>query len=383
MTSLYVSHLILAGLIGIHSKIVTVSKASVEAGGSISIPCLYELGYINHVKYLCKGNTWQSCSYAVKTNQPHHSEKFSISDDTNQRTFTVTINDLTDDGGRYWCAVEKRTLDVKQRFELSVTAGMPSLYVDHQEITAFEGRSVTVRCYCKYSKVTQWCRLGSTCVSDQTGSIDGTTVTINESVPNGFTVTMMELKTESSGWYWCKNGDFQMPVHVTVHELTTTTTTTLSPSTANFTGTLPTTTQHSSLLTSAEPHTAQATNSTVNRAGGDEQKSSAIVTILSTTLVLLLLVVPAAFFGWRMMIKCNKTKPEGSDITVCSQIGSDPDVHYATIVHNQHVGAQQKQNDIPKESVTYSTIVIKDSERQMTEPVDGSVIYSTLKHNKC
>ncbi|KAA8583724.1 hypothetical protein FQN60_014932 [Etheostoma spectabile] len=224
--------------------------------------------------------------------------------------------------------------------------GMPSLYVDHQEIIAFEGRSVTVRCHCKDPKITQWCRLGGTCVSDQTGSIDGTTVTINDSVPNGFTVTLMELKTESSGWYWCNNGDFQMPVHVTVHESTTTTTTTL-PNTANLTGRLPTT-QHSSLLTNAEPHTAQPTNSTINRAGGenlqDEHKSSTIVTILSTTLVLLLLVVPAAFFGWRMMIK-DKTKLEGSDITV--------------------------QNNLPKESVTYSTIVIKDSVRQLTEPVDG------------
>ncbi|XP_032397040.1 polymeric immunoglobulin receptor isoform X2 [Etheostoma spectabile] len=357
MLSLYVPHLILAGLIGIHSKIVTVSKASVKAGGSISIPCLYELGDKNHVKYLCKGNTWHTCSYAVTTNQPYNSGKFSIYDDINQRTFIVKMNDLTDDGGSYWCAVEKGFWDVKQHFELSVTTGMPSLYVDHQEIIAFEGRSVTVRCHCKDPKITQWCRLGGTCVSDQTGSIDGTTVTINDSVPNGFTVTLMELKTESSGWYWCNNGDFQMPVHVTVHESTTTTTTTL-PNTANLTGRLPTT-QHSSLLTNAEPHTAQPTNSTINRAGGenlqDEHKSSTIVTILSTTLVLLLLVVPAAFFGWRMMIK-DKTKLEGSDITV---------------------------NNLPKESVTYSTIVIKDSVRQLTEPVDGSVIYSTVKHNKC
>ncbi|XP_034755064.1 polymeric immunoglobulin receptor-like [Etheostoma cragini] len=358
MMSAYVPHLILAGLIGIHSQIVTVSKASVKAGGSISIPCLYESGDINHVKYLCKGNKWLSCSYAVKTNQPDNSGKFSIYDDINQRIFTVKINGLTDDGGSYWCAVEKKGWDVKQHFELSVTTGMPSLYVDHQEITAFEGRSVTVRCHCKYPKITQWCRLGSTCVSDQTGLIHGTTVTIDNSVPNGFTVTMMELKTESSGWYWCNNGDFQMPVHVTVHESTTTTTTT-SPNTANFTGTLPTT-QHSSLLTSGEPHTAQPTNSTINGPGGenlqDKHKSSTIVTTLSTTLVLMLLVVPAAFFEWRMMIKGNKTKLEGSDITV---------------------------NDLPKDSVTYSTIVIKDGVRILTEPVDGSVIYSTVKHNKC
>lgn len=111
--------------------------------------------------------------------------------------------------------------------------GTPSLYVDHQEITAFERGSVTVMCHYKYPKVTEWCRLNSTCVTDQAGSIDGTTVTINASVPNVFTVTMSELKTESSGWYWCANGGLQMPVHITVHELTSTITTTMSPSTAS------------------------------------------------------------------------------------------------------------------------------------------------------
>ncbi|KAK5908574.1 hypothetical protein CgunFtcFv8_016617 [Champsocephalus gunnari] len=50
----------------------------------------------------------------------------------------------TDDGTSYWCAIGKNHFDVKQRFELSVTTGMPSLHVDEQEITAFEGGSVTV-----------------------------------------------------------------------------------------------------------------------------------------------------------------------------------------------------------------------------------------------
>lgn len=111
--------------------------------------------------------------------------------------------------------------------------GKPSLYVDYKEIIAFERGSVTVMCHYEYPEVTEWCRLGSTCVTDQAGSIDGTTVTINASVPNVYTVTMSELRTESSGWYWCVKGDLQMPVHVTVHELTSTTTTTMSPSTAS------------------------------------------------------------------------------------------------------------------------------------------------------
>lgn len=118
-------------LSGIHSEI-TVSNVSVKAGGSISIPCLYELHYRNHVKYLCKGNLWPFCSYAVKTNQPHYAGKFSISDDTNQNVFTVTINDLTDQE-HYWCAVEiNKKPDVKQRFKVSVTTGkIHSMFQTH------------------------------------------------------------------------------------------------------------------------------------------------------------------------------------------------------------------------------------------------------------
>lgn len=119
-------------------------------------------------------------------------------------------------------------------FVLCFYQGMPDLYVDQQEIAAFKGGSVTVLCRYINTKVTEWCRLGSTCVTDQTGSIGGTTVTVNASVPHVFNVTMSELRIESSGWYWCASKYLQMPVHITVHELTSTTTTsTLSHNTAS------------------------------------------------------------------------------------------------------------------------------------------------------
>lgn len=56
---------------------------------------------------------------------------------------------------------------------------------------------MTVTHLYKYQKVAEWCRLGSTCVTDQSGSINGTTVSINAGVQNIFTVT--ELRTDSSG----------------------------------------------------------------------------------------------------------------------------------------------------------------------------------------
>lgn len=176
---------------------------------------------------------------------------------------------------------------------------------------------MTVKCHYENQKVTKWCRLVSSssisCMSDQIGSIDGATVTINTSVSNVFTVTMSGLKTENSGWYWCDKGDLQMPVNITVTELTSTTPTTPTTSTTISTSTattLQTATQNASLFTSAEPPTVQPSFSTVIGTGGeslqDKNKCSTLVCILPTTLVLLLLVVPTAFFGWRMKKKRSK-----------------------------------------------------------------------------
>ncbi|XP_076599512.1 CMRF35-like molecule 5 [Chaetodon auriga] len=214
--------LILTGLTGIHS-ITTVSKVSVKSGKSIYIPCLYGSQYTNYVKYLCKGYYFSSCSYKAKTNQ-RNSRTFSISDDKNQRIFTVTINHLTEtDSGYYWCAVEiNGGPDVGEFFHLSVTRGTPRLYVYHQEIKAFIGDKITINCFRHDSGRMKWCRLGGSCVTKSSGSIDGISVTINVEPPNVFTVTMSGLRTESSGWYLCVQGDFQMPVHLTVTQKPTT-----------------------------------------------------------------------------------------------------------------------------------------------------------------
>uniref|UniRef100_A0A3B4UAK6 Immunoglobulin domain-containing protein n=1 Tax=Seriola dumerili TaxID=41447 RepID=A0A3B4UAK6_SERDU len=199
---------------GVHSVttvskviVTTVSKVSVKAGDSITIPCLYGSQYTNHVKYLCKGYYWKLCLVEAQTNQPRSSRKFSICDDKKQRIFTVTIQNLTNTDTYYWCKAPLNT---------------PSLSVDHQEITGFIGESINISCYYRNSGESEWCRLGMNCVTGSSGSIDGTSVTISATVPNVFTVTMSGLKTESSGWYYCVKGELQMPVHVTVTEKPTT-----------------------------------------------------------------------------------------------------------------------------------------------------------------
>uniref|UniRef100_A0A3P9DRD2 Ig-like domain-containing protein n=1 Tax=Maylandia zebra TaxID=106582 RepID=A0A3P9DRD2_9CICH len=201
------------------SIITTVSKVSVKTGKSISIPCLYESKYRNHVKYFCEGAKWRSCNDVVKTNTADPSGKYSISDDKNQFFFTVTINNLTNENTDYWCVVEiNNGPDYGEHFQLSVTSGTPSLYVDHQMITGYIGESTTIRCHHSNSGEMKWCRLGRNCVTGSSGSIDGTTVTTYMSEPNVFTVTMSGLQSEDSGWYWCAKEDIQIPVYLTVTE---------------------------------------------------------------------------------------------------------------------------------------------------------------------
>ncbi|XP_041866588.1 polymeric immunoglobulin receptor-like isoform X2 [Melanotaenia boesemani] len=301
MTFLYILHLVLVGLIGFHCQITTIHNVPVRTGGSISIPCLYERSYRNHAKYLCRGFWSLTCFEIIKTNETKMARgRFSISDDTNQRIFTVTIKDLIDEDEYFWCAVKiKHKLDVKQKFQLSVSSGTPSLYVHKQEIKALKRGNVTVVCHCEDPKITQWCRLGSTCVKTQTGLIDGTTVKIDRSAPDVFNVIMSDLRTESSGWYWCACNNLQMPVHITVHELPTITTTPTTP-----------TLLISKTKRDVELHTAQTTHTTITEADGkhlqDEQKSSTKVIIIITTLLSLFFILLAACFGWRIRKKSKQ-----------------------------------------------------------------------------
>uniref|UniRef100_A0A673CD59 Immunoglobulin domain-containing protein n=1 Tax=Sphaeramia orbicularis TaxID=375764 RepID=A0A673CD59_9TELE len=187
----------------IHS-ISTVSYVTVEEGGSISIPCFYESEYTDHVKYLCKGHTWESCTYEVKTNEKS-STKYSVSDNKNQRMVTFIINDLkTKDTNYYWCNMEiNEGPDDGKHFHVRVTGKGKSF-----EFTTVQMGYNVEQCE------------GRTFV--YSGKIDETKVTINRNTPGVITVTMSELRERSSGWYWCTDEDLQMPVHVTIKERPTT-----------------------------------------------------------------------------------------------------------------------------------------------------------------
>ncbi|XP_058633476.1 CMRF35-like molecule 5 isoform X1 [Onychostoma macrolepis] len=89
----------------------------------LDIRCPYKSGYESNSKYFCKGECkFGNKNIMVKSGSPAEDERFSLTDDTTARVFTVSITDLrTEDEGQYWCAV-KRTLntDVYSEFLLLV-----------------------------------------------------------------------------------------------------------------------------------------------------------------------------------------------------------------------------------------------------------------------
>ncbi|XP_067258978.1 CMRF35-like molecule 8 [Chanodichthys erythropterus] len=77
-------------------------------GERVEIRCPYEPGYESNSKYFCKGKcAFMKGIIMVKSGSPAKDKRFSLTDDTTNRVFTVTITDLrTEDEGQYWCAVK-------------------------------------------------------------------------------------------------------------------------------------------------------------------------------------------------------------------------------------------------------------------------------------
>ncbi|XP_048868462.1 polymeric immunoglobulin receptor-like isoform X20 [Brienomyrus brachyistius] len=203
----------------------TVKWVSVQRGGSVTIPCFYEDRYKTHVKYWCRGYDVRSCTPIVHTDSPQEG-KVSVRDDPDQRVFTVTINNLTaEDSDIYWCRIKiSEASDPGDQVSLSVTFGSQRLSVDKLEVTGVEGDSVSVQCrYENRDSLKLWCKIGGSCVSERSVSLDGRPVQIMDDRVNGvFSVTVRRLERKDTGWYWCDAGGLQIPVHITVNPISMT-----------------------------------------------------------------------------------------------------------------------------------------------------------------
>ncbi|CAB1343863.1 unnamed protein product [Coregonus sp. 'balchen'] len=361
-----------------------VRHVSVQTGGSITIPCHYDLNHINHVKYWCKGFLWDGCSYVVRTDHPKISGKASISDDINKRIFTMTMTNLKSwDSENYRCIVEiNGGTDIRiQWFYLSVTPATPELYVDQQEVTGVEGGSVTVRCYYSNSGDMKWCRMGGDCVSSYSGTLHGTSVTLKRtSVANNrkvLTVTMSGLKMENTDWYWCEVGELEMPVHITVSQQTATQRTIKMTSTIQAP-----TTQQPSASPTAEPVQTDNTSQGAEGNKEDVHQRSIDVKVLLIPWGMLVVVTAGILVTCKMWTKHKDNKAK--DQTTNNSVSADPeqDIIYSTVSHTRETAQQQAPFPEDDDDVTYSTVIPQHKaqlkvQAKAAEP-DDNVVYSSL-----
>uniref|UniRef100_A0A674A130 Polymeric immunoglobulin receptor-like n=1 Tax=Salmo trutta TaxID=8032 RepID=A0A674A130_SALTR len=349
----------------------TVSHVSVKQGGSITIPCLYDLRYSNNVKYWCRGYYWLGCSTVVRTDHPKTSGNTSISDDINQRVFTVTMRRLSSsDSDYYWCIVERKNeADDGVSLQISVTPGTPELYVDQQELTGVVGGSVTMLCY--YSKLGgsgRWCRMGGSCVAvGHSVDLDGTFVKLvqeQRETTNGYVlmVTMSGLMMENTGWYRCEKGKLQMPVHVTVNQ--------------------PSTTQSTITIT---PSVTNRDNVVTNE--NTDAKHQSLLEVLFIPLSLLVVLIAVTLVTWKMLRKHKDKKAKDQPPnTPVQSADSEQNITYSTVSHTRRT-AQQGLNPeshgdfygtdpFPDDAVTYSTVVTKNKTQPNAAKPD--VVYSTV-----
>uniref|UniRef100_A0A8C7K7B5 Polymeric immunoglobulin receptor-like n=1 Tax=Oncorhynchus kisutch TaxID=8019 RepID=A0A8C7K7B5_ONCKI len=338
----------------------TVSHVSVKQGGSITIPCLYDQRYRNNVKYWCRGYNWLSCSTVVRTDHPKTSGKTSISDDINQRVFTVTMTSLSpSDSDYYWCIVERKSKgDDGVRLQISVTPGTPELYVDQQQMTGVVGGRVTVLCYySSQGSSGRWCRMGGPCVAGgHYGALDGTCVKLVQEesrTSNGYVlmVTMSGLMIENTGWYWCEKGDLQMPVHITVNQPTTTqSTTTITPSVTNR-------------------------DNVVTNENTDEKHQSLLeVLFIPLSLLVVLIAVTLVTLKLLRKHKDKKAKDQPPNTTV-QPADPENDITYSTVSHTR--GTAKQDLNPERHGDLYSTVIpMQHRTAQRAAEPDGGLQHS-------
>ncbi|KAG8510623.1 CMRF35-like molecule 6 [Galemys pyrenaicus] len=92
-------------------------KVTGSVGGSLSVQCRYEEEYKYDIKFWHKDSDGTPGTNIVETSEAEierRSGRVSIRDDPAKLTFTVTLENLTEeDAGTYWCGVEKRFVSTR------------------------------------------------------------------------------------------------------------------------------------------------------------------------------------------------------------------------------------------------------------------------------
>ncbi|XP_033855421.3 polymeric immunoglobulin receptor-like isoform X1 [Acipenser ruthenus] len=342
-------------------------------GGSVSVPCHYDVKYRDHVKYWCRAWTWTSCTVLGRTDEPQDDEgKILISDDRTRGVFTVTLRRLEKkDEGWYWCAIQKSGFDVKFELHLHVVDGTSSLSLQ-RNITGWVGDSISVLCHydLKYRHhVKYWCtgRLWSNCtvLKRTDGSMnDEDKILINDDKTQGvFTVTVRRLEKKDAGQYWCgleKKGYIKIDKHFQIH---------LDVVDAPAT---PQTTMPSTFSTRSNQHTSQETTTIIQYSSSlqtssrpDSSKGNGSTRLLLMVLYWILpaLLVPVLFCTWKIIrTKVGKNKKQEDDKDCNSSKESEECVTYITVSFHKKVPTytEGKEPGDPEENTIYSTLALNN-----------------------
>ncbi|XP_069046934.1 polymeric immunoglobulin receptor-like [Lepisosteus oculatus] len=202
-------------------------------GGSLSIPCIYDMKYRNHMKYWCRGPSWIFCSILKKSiTQQRDTDSLLISDNKSQR---VHCDYEGAEDGTLMTLI-KRGLYEKDMAQVSVTvvnnfyymfSGSFGFFMQNNRLTGLAERQLDVPCEygpALQSYVKMWCkgmevrsckvlRGESTDTSSRVSTTDNRTQRV-------FTVTLRRLSPEDVGWYWCttEKKEYKIPLDLTVQE---------------------------------------------------------------------------------------------------------------------------------------------------------------------
>lgn len=91
-------------------------------GGSVTVPCQYELQFRDYTKYWCRGQIYELCEIVVKTPRRSRKGRSTIADDKKAGVFTVTLTSLREsDEDKYWSVIARSGRNIHTSVKLRVS----------------------------------------------------------------------------------------------------------------------------------------------------------------------------------------------------------------------------------------------------------------------
>ncbi|KAL6468108.1 hypothetical protein MHYP_G00237850 [Metynnis hypsauchen] len=256
------------------------------------------------------------------------------------------------DTGMYWCAVEIGGIfqpDVKEDFYITVKSD-PDLSVVKSNVSGQEAGSISVQCL--YSAGYQneqkwWCRFKD----QQCYKVERTDTSQNSAVQisddgRRLSVEMNGLQKSDAGWYWCKTGDLQVPVHLSVSDAPPATKAVTSVSATEETSISEATSGSATVTTNTESATdlrttgsssvmtSENVNSSTGMSGGEQDGNgeNLLIWVLPAVGLGLLLILVSIICALRKKFKKSQTETGERTNNTAVQTSSTGEATYSTVI---------------------------------------------------